>query len=95
MRYKPLIFFLNFLFNVQGVLLSVPEAMEDLVAMKRLWIHEVLRVYYDRLVDDSDRSWIVGALRQVTTDQLEEDFDAMFQRLATTADTATVIMQKL
>lgn len=64
------------------MLLSVPEAMEDLVAMKRLWVHEVLRVYYDRLVDDADRSWIVTALREVCQERLEEDLNLMFKRLA-------------
>lgn len=68
-------------FFLQGVLLSVPEAMEDMMAMKRLWVHEVLRVYYDRLVDDSDRSWIIETLRQVCHDKLDEDINVMFSRL--------------
>lgn len=64
------------------MLLSVPEAMEDMMAMKRLWVHEVLRVYYDRLVDDNDRCWIIEALRDICQDKLEESIDVMFQRLA-------------
>lgn len=65
------------------MLLSVPEAMEDLISMKRLWVHEVLRVYYDRLVDDSDRSWLFDQLHMVIKERLEEDMDEMFLHLRT------------
>lgn len=65
------------------MLLSVPEATEDLIAMKRLWVHEVLRVYYDRLVDDSDRQWICQALQEICRTNLNEEMNNMFKRLRT------------
>lgn len=66
--------------------MSVPEAMEDLMSMKRLWVHEVLRVYYDRLVDDADRVWLFETLHKVCQENLEEDMNKMFQHLLPSAD---------
>lgn len=57
--------------------------MEDLMSMKRLWVHEVLRVYYDRLTDDDDRMMLIDALRNVSQDRLLENLNDMFVRLAT------------
>lgn len=74
----------------------MPEAMEDLTAMKRLWVHEVLRVYGDRLVDDNDRDWLVKTLHTICHDNLLEDLDVMFSHLADGNDTvASVLFRKL
>lgn len=65
----------------QGVLLSVPEVTPDLQSMKRLWVHECLRVFSDRLIEDADRQWFVGCLRTATANNLQDDFDKMLGRL--------------
>jgi hypothetical protein len=59
----------------------VPEAMEDLISMKRLWVHEVYRVYCDRLVDNSDHNWLFDQLCMVVEERLEENMDEMFLHL--------------
>ncbi|CAH3998948.1 unnamed protein product [Pieris brassicae] len=52
----------HYLFNlrdfarvIKGVLLVPSTHMKDVNKMVLLWIHETYRVFYDRLVDDSDR----------------------------------------
>ena len=44
----------------------------------RLWLHEVFRVYYDRLVDDGDRDWLYTYSKQVVKDVLNKDFNQVY-----------------
>lgn len=75
---------------VQGVLLSVPEVTPDLQSIKRLWIHECLRIFSDRLVEEADRVWLVTCLRDATAKCLNDDFDSMLSRLTEGSDEKTV-----
>lgn len=68
---------------------SVPETIEDAISMKRLWIHEILRVYYDRLVDDEDRSWFFDNLHSISREFLNENLNDIFTHL-TNGKTETV-----
>ncbi|MEW5313906.1 MAG: hypothetical protein WDW38_005438 [Sanguina aurantia] len=47
----------------------------------RLWTHEILRVFYDRLVDNKDRAWFLGHVRAALTDRFESNFDELFTHL--------------
>lgn len=42
---------------------------------------QILRVFYDRLVDDKDRSWFLSYVRSVMKDRLAADFDRLFAHL--------------
>ena len=47
----------------------------------RLWIHEVLRVFFDRLVDDADRSWFLEYMKECTERNFQENFNTLFGHL--------------
>ncbi|CAG5057893.1 unnamed protein product [Parnassius apollo] len=48
----------------QGILMMDPQAIEDEDQVIRLWYHEHLRVYQDRLVNDEDRQWFIRLLNK-------------------------------
>ncbi len=39
---------------------SLPEGPAAASLYRRLWVHEAFRVFYDRLVDDADRTWLIA-----------------------------------
>lgn len=41
------------------------NTVEDTPTMTRLWVHEVLRVFHDRLTEDGDRVWIGKLLSEM------------------------------
>ncbi|GFR40055.1 hypothetical protein Agub_g593 [Astrephomene gubernaculifera] len=50
--------------------------------LQRLWVHEALRVYHDRLVDDADREWIANQIRTQVEKHFSTRFDKLLSRLA-------------
>ena len=77
---------------VRGVMLIAPtgnnkkssiEESDDIKStFVRLWGHEILRVFYDRLVDDHDRTWFIDYLREVVSNDFSLSFDELFEHIA-------------
>ncbi|CAH2055605.1 unnamed protein product, partial [Iphiclides podalirius] len=48
----------------QGILMMDPQSIKDEDQVIRLWYHEHLRVYQDRLVNNEDRKWFINLLNK-------------------------------
>ena len=44
---------------VLGCCLVRKSEVESKRLLLRLWVHETMRVFYDRLIDDKDRKWLI------------------------------------
>jgi dynein heavy chain, axonemal len=47
----------------------------------RLWLHEVMRVFGDRLTNTADQEWLLGTARSALFSHLSTDLDALLQHL--------------
>lgn len=70
----------------------------ELFVEKLVWVHisrfsfsQVMRVYYDRLVDDEDRAWLYNFLRDTVKDHMSADFDTIFKKLDFNGDGKVVL----
>jgi dynein heavy chain len=48
----------------QGMLMCEKKKVSSKVDLGRLWVHEVTRVFGDRLINDSDKLWLMKAMEQ-------------------------------
>ncbi|CAF0812221.1 unnamed protein product [Brachionus calyciflorus] len=78
----------HYLFNlrdyarvIKGVLLVPSTHMKEEKKLYRLWIHEIYRVFYDRLIDDHDRQLFFSLVKKVLNEILKIDMDKLLEHL--------------
>ncbi|KAK7101384.1 hypothetical protein V1264_019771 [Littorina saxatilis] len=67
---------------ILGVCLIKKEQVDNKKVFVRLWVHEVMRVFYDRLTDDLDREWLFKTVSELTREHFKDSFDTIFEHLA-------------
>eukprot|EP00118_Oscarella_pearsei_P018868 m.196512 g.196512 ORF g.196512 m.196512 type:complete len:4008 (+) comp39530_c1_seq1:67-12090(+) len=83
----------HYLFNlrdfsrvIRGVLLSTAAIVQEPSAVQRLWVHEVFRVYYDRLVFNEDRKWLFDYTKECLKKNFGISGDELFAHLDANKD---------
>ncbi|XP_053327633.1 dynein axonemal heavy chain 3 [Spea bombifrons] len=69
---------------VRGVLLCPHTHLQDSDKLIRLWIHEVYRVFYDRLTDPGDRQLFFNMVKETTSNCFKQNVDKVLSHLAPT-----------
>lgn len=69
---------------VFGVLLIPSTHLQEGDKLIRLWIHEVYRVFYDRLIDSNDRVMFFDMMKETTKQQFKKDMDSLLEHIVPT-----------
>ncbi|XP_075900184.1 dynein axonemal heavy chain 3 [Nelusetta ayraudi] len=67
---------------VSGVLLAPNTHMQDGDKLTRLWIHEIYRVFYDRLIDNVDKVNFFGIVKDRLTDFFGRSVESLLSHLS-------------
>lgn len=80
----------HYLFNlrdvskvVQGLCMTKPVSIANEDVFMRLWVNECFRVFYDRLINDEDRSWFRDLIVELINKNFKAspDKDELFAKL--------------
>ncbi|VVC38423.1 Dynein heavy chain, coiled coil stalk,P-loop containing nucleoside triphosphate hydrolase,Dynein heavy [Cinara cedri] len=89
----------HYLFNLRdiskvtnGILMFRKESFTSRHDFVKLWVHEVMRVFYDRLIDDNDRKWLFNEIRTLVGKNFLEKFDVVFEKLS---NSTNIILQDM
>ncbi|XP_056593901.1 dynein axonemal heavy chain 3 isoform X3 [Triplophysa dalaica] len=66
---------------IRGVMLCPSTHMQEGDKLIRLWIHEVYRVFYDRLVDNDDRENFFSLIKEKTSAYFKQSIDKLLGHL--------------
>ncbi|XP_055844482.1 dynein axonemal heavy chain 12 [Episyrphus balteatus] len=67
---------------VTGCALLKKESVDNKKIFARLWYHEAMRVFYDRLVDENDQRWIFEKLNECIKENFKERMESVFEQYA-------------
>ena len=59
--------------------------------MCRLWMHEVSRVFEDRLVNETDKEWCLTTMRGLVKSQFSSEVSSVYGHLRSSAAEASVL----
>jgi len=68
---------------ILGICLIDKDHLSGTDVLIRLWAHETLRVFGDRLINDEDRLWMLSALKEAVRKAYGASFDNVFAHLDT------------
>uniref|UniRef100_UPI00398E73BF dynein axonemal heavy chain 3 isoform X1 n=2 Tax=Pristiophorus japonicus TaxID=55135 RepID=UPI00398E73BF len=66
---------------IKGVLLCPGTHLKEGEKLIRLWIHEVYRVFYDRLIVDEDRQTFFHIIKETTSNVFKQSVDKVLSHL--------------
>ncbi|WAQ96862.1 DYH3-like protein [Mya arenaria] len=67
---------------IRGVLLVPPTCMTETDKLMKLWVHEVYRVFYDRLTDHEDREKFFSIVKEQCQNHFKQNIDKVLGHLS-------------
>ena len=87
----------HYLFNlrdfarvIRGVMMAPASHLKDGEKLIRLWVHEVYRVFYDRLTDDGDRLTLFNSVKEVLKEHFKVELSTICKHLTADPKVGTV-----